>query len=209
MPRRRGRTIQRIGASSMSGPWMSSVRSNFEIGMKQGTRTKYYGHDWNPADFKIPVEPDEVHAAARKLSRGYPLRREEFPEAEAVWNEKKFSKVGEILYGGCFLAVRGNLAAILSRFDLGEGGLVPFPIYKADLVTPYGGDFFLLNLGARKNTILPEKCEDATKFYVDKDTKQQIWHINDFVRGGKSCFPLALLKGRICGLKKLSITRFS
>ncbi len=62
---------------------------------------------------------------------------------------------------------------------------MPFPVYQADLETPYPGEFFLLNFGCIKNTILPEQCEDATKFLIRKATGKQIYHINDLKPDGE------------------------
>lgn len=152
----------------MSGKvWISSVLSNYDIGMKQGVRAKFYGHDWNPADLKIPLEPDEVYAASKRHTQGFALKRSEFPEAVAVWDEKRFLKTKEIFTAGPFYAVRGRLAEVLSKFDLGEGGLIPFTVYRADLMTPYTDQFFLLNFGAQKHTILPAQSENVVKFAVD------------------------------------------
>ena len=123
------------------------------------------------------------------------MQREELPEAAAIWNEKSFRKIQEISWAGGFLFVRGKLAEILSRFDLGEGGLVPFPIHKADLETPYPGEFFLLNFGARKNSLLPEKCEDAHKFVVEKATGKQLWKINYLKADAQVAMSQAALDG--------------
>lgn len=164
----------------MSGEvWMSSLKSNSQLGDKQGLRTKFFGEEWEPASFILPVMSDATLANMKRSARGYALQREELPEAAAIWNEKSFAKKGEIFWAGGFLVVRGKLAEILSRFDLGEGGLIPFPIYKADLVTPYPGEFFLLNFGAHKNSLLPKQCEDARKFIIEKNTGKQIWNVND------------------------------
>lgn len=162
----------------MSRIWMSSALSPAGLGFKQGSRPKFYNHDWNPASFDIPVSPDEVYAAYRRHREGYALQRSDFPEAEAVFDEKRFSKRKDLFFVGPFFAVQGKLAEVFYRFDLGDGGLIPFTIYKADLETPYPGEFFLLNFGCRKNTILPEQCGDARKFAVDHKTGIQIWDIN-------------------------------
>lgn len=127
--------------------------------------------------------------------QGFALARAELPEAEAVFDEKRFRKIGDIFMAGPFYAVKGKLAEVLSRFDLGEGRLVPLPIYKADLATPIEGHFFLLNFGARKNSILPEQCEDARKFYVDKSTGQQVWKINYTNHEGEVMLSSASLDG--------------
>ncbi|GGB71297.1 hypothetical protein GCM10010833_28120 [Blastomonas aquatica] len=101
---------------------MSSVLDNYDIGMKQGARAKFYGHDWNPASLTIPTEPEEVYQASKRHREGFALQRSELPEAIAVWDEKRFNKVKDIFMAGPFYAVKGRLAETLSQFDLGEGG---------------------------------------------------------------------------------------
>jgi hypothetical protein len=163
----------------MSGKvWMSSVLTPQGLGNKQGSHTKFFNRKWNPARFEIPTAPEEVYQAYQRHMKGFVLQRTDFPEAIAVFDEKRFSKIKDLFYIGPFLGVKGKLAEVLSRFDLGEGGLIPFTIYQADLVTPYPGKYFLLNFGCRKNSLLPEQCEDAKKAWIDKDTKRQIWDIN-------------------------------
>lgn len=166
------------GESMSSGAWMSNVLSNNRLGEKLGTRTKHFGRDWDPADEVLPSATQEHLAALRDYTQGKAVRRDLFPEAEAVFNDKLFLRVGDIFCSAGFFVVRSELAEILSRFDLGEGGLIPFPVYQADLATPYPGEFFLLNFGCTKNTILIDRCEDARKFVVDKASGLQIWHIN-------------------------------
>ncbi len=165
------------GESMSVGAWMSGLKSNQQLGDDQGVRVKFFGHDWEPAASKVPLTPDDVLANIRLYGQGHARQREELPEALAVWDERRFRKAGDIFSVG-FFVVRGKLAEVLSRFDFGEGGLIPFPVYEADLVTPYPGEFFLLNFGCIKNTILIDQCEDARKFVVDKDSGLQIWHIN-------------------------------
>ena len=181
----------------MSGKvWISSVLSNYDIGNKQGLRSKFFGHDWQPAEFTIPLSPDEVHAAGRRYTQGLSLTRIELPEAAAVWDERSFKKVKDLFTaGGGVFVVRGKLAEVLSRFDLGEGGLIPFTIYKADLETPYPGEFFLLNFGARKNSILVEQSKNVVKFSVHHETGFQKWEVNSWSEDGDVALSLAALEG--------------
>ncbi|MEJ2411136.1 MAG: hypothetical protein P8Y48_18025 [Novosphingobium sp.] len=118
-----------------------------------------------------------------RASRGYALQRDELPEAAAVWDEKSFAKTHEVFASGGIYVVRGKLADILSRFDLGEGGLVPFPVYKADLETPYPGEFFLLNFGARKNTLVPEASPNVAERGVSPRTGQMLWKVQEWGEG--------------------------
>jgi hypothetical protein len=180
----------------MSGcVWMSDLKNNFKLGDKPGVRTKYFNHDWQPAEFKVPLAPDDVYANMRRAGLGFALKRHELPEAAAVWDVKRFKTLGEVFYAGGFLVVRGKLSEVLSRFDLGEGGLIPFPVYQADLETLYPGTFFLLNFGCIKDTLLPEQCENARKFMVRKATGVQVWHINDSTPDAKVVLSPKALEG--------------
>lgn len=174
------------GSDLSGGVWMSNLLSNPHIGNKQGLRSKFFGRPWQPARFEIPLSPTEVRAAMQRYAQGNALERTELPEAAAVWDEKSFKKVMDIFTcGGGVYVVKGKLAEVLSRFDLGDGGLIPFSIFKADLETAYPGEFFLLNFGCIKNTLLPEQCEDAQKFFVDKNSGLQVWKVNQLRPEGK------------------------
>lgn len=175
--------------------WLSKVRSNYELGDKPGIRTKFYGYEWEPAEFVGPETPEDVFANMRRSGEGYALRREELPEAAAVWNEKRFNRLGDIFWASGFMVVRDGLAEVLSRFDLGEGGLIPFPFYRADLETPYPGNFFLLNFGCIKNSLMPDQCGDARKWFVVKATGLQMWHLNDLQPDAEVALSQAALEG--------------
>ncbi|MGL5838595.1 MAG: hypothetical protein ACRCY3_08860 [Sphingorhabdus sp.] len=180
----------------MSGKvWMSSVLSNHDIGMKQGVRAKFYDHEWNPADFVLPVPPPAVMEAHKRHTQGFALQRSEFSEAAAVWDEKRFSKIKDIFTAGPFYAVKGKLAEVLSRFDLGEGGLIPFTIYKADLETPYPGEYFLLNFGCRKNTVLPEQSRNVVSRGRHHKTGVELWRVNSWSEDGDVIVSTTALEG--------------
>ncbi|MBA4042922.1 MAG: hypothetical protein C0510_13120 [Erythrobacter sp.] len=175
--------------------WVSSVLSNYDIGMKQGSRTKFYGHRWNPASLELPLSPPEMQANSIRHMQGSALARSEFPEAEAVWDEKRFKKIKDIFMVGPFYGVKGKLADTLARFDLGEGGLIPFTVFKADLETPYPGEFFLLNFGCLKNTVLPEQSRNVIKFSVHHETGLQKWEVNSWSEDGDVVVSRTVLDG--------------
>jgi hypothetical protein len=165
----------------MSGKvWMSSLMGNHSIFDKPGLRTKFFGCDWNPAKFEFPLSPDEVYEASQSNRRGYAADRSRMPEAAAVFDEKHFARTHDVLAVGGYYILKERLAKLFAQFDLGEGGLVPFPIYKSDLATRYPGDFFLLNFGARKNTFLPENSNSVARMAVDRKTGQQIWDVHSW-----------------------------
>jgi phage-related protein len=174
---------------------MSSVLSNYTLSIDQGIRTKHFGHDWEEARIDGLNAPDKAFEARRRNEQGIALERKDFPEASAVWNTQMYSKANDIFRIGTAYVVRGKLSEVLSRFNLGEGGLIPYPIYKADLVTPMEGDFFLLNFGARKNSFRPEMSEDAQKFSVVKATGLQRWDINYLNENGMVALSSSALEG--------------
>lgn len=160
--------------------WMSSLFSNYDIGMKQGLRTKYRDHDWTPASFVIPTEPDEVYRAQRRYHEGFALERRDLPEAGAVWNKGRFSKTGEIIMVGPFYAVKGRLFDIFSRHDLGEGGLVPVPNLQSDLQTAYSNDYYILQFGCRKDTFLESASKNVKFMVTDKVTGMDITAVHSW-----------------------------
>lgn len=157
---------------------MSGLMGNHSIFNKPGVRAKFYDHQWNPPKFEVTLSPDDVLTASKRNKQGYCVKRREMTEAIAIFDETYFSNTHEIFSAGPFFAVKGQLADILSRFDLGSGGLVPLPVYEADLVTPRDGKYFMLNFGCRKDSFLAERSEDAQKFIVDRVTGKQLWKIN-------------------------------
>lgn len=157
-----------------SRTWVSNTR-NFVFGDKQGLRAKFFDEEWEPAQFEILPYSEAVRAARERHHLGKTLTRRELPEALAVWNPIQFGKVGALFYGGPFYAVREPLAEVLSRFDLGSGGLVPVPVLQADLSTPVEGRYFMLNFGAEKNSICVNESINLKKHYVEKNTGKTVW----------------------------------
>jgi hypothetical protein len=136
--------------------WHSGIMSSSEIGDKQGLATKWFGRDWDAPTFIVPQEPPGKLDEVMRNVRGEPLPREAFPEALYVFDRKRFEKLGDLFAAGGFYAAKGKLAQVLAQFDLGQGGLVPFPIYQEDKVTPVAGDFYIWSFGAQKRAFLPE-----------------------------------------------------
>lgn len=169
----------------MSGRvWFSGVMGNYLIGDKQGLRHKFYGKDWAPAQHKLGVLDDKAFAAMERHAAGYALERSDFPEATAVFDKKCFSRVRDLFVVGGIFVVKERLAEVFARFDLGDGGLVPFPIYQEDLTTPVQGKFYFLNLGARKRTFLPNESKNVRFVAANKATGVEIWKVNDWAEDG-------------------------
>lgn len=163
----------------MSGrAWLSNVMRDYRIGDKQGLRAKFYGEDWRPPQHKAVPTSDKVHTAVRKHVKGYALKDEEFPEAIAVFDNKRFSRVGDLFVAGHFYAVKGRLAEVLECFDFGDGGLIPFKIYRDDLKTPIDGSFYYVNFGSIKDTFLPNKSKNVRLISDNKETGIELWQVD-------------------------------
>jgi hypothetical protein len=154
--------------------WISQVKSNSALGNKPGLRWKLSGETWSPATHILGVATKEYLSLILQNDQGYALERGSFPEALAIWDRKSFSKVGDFFWANGFAAVKGRLAEILSRFDFGDGGLIPLPVYQEDLTTPEPGAFFLVNFGARKDSLIAEQSK-LRKLYIDPATDRQVW----------------------------------
>lgn len=180
----------------MSGAaWISSMFSNYALGDKPGVRAKLYGEDWEAATFEQGRSSADQMAAINKYVRGFKLERNELPETAAVWHQQSFARMGELFATAGFYVVRKKLHDVLSRFDLGEGELVPFTIYEADLETPLDEEFWLLNFGAIKETFLPEQSENVKKGVVRKATGQQLWKINGWAENDDVALSREALSG--------------
>jgi hypothetical protein len=67
------------------------------------------------------------------------------------------NKFPNFFNGNGYWIVSRKAADIISRFDLGDGGLYPVQILKKDRKTLVEGEFLCLNVGAQKSAFLPEK----------------------------------------------------
>lgn len=162
--------------------WVSSVMSDYSIGDKQGIREKFYGEDWAPPTVILNVPPERVIQAMRRHNRGERLERTDFPEAMYVFDEGRWKRGGDLFCAGPFYALKGKLAEVLGQFDLGEGGLIEFPIYESDKVTRLPGPFYLLNFGAVKDSFVPDeskKLRDVSELTPDRSEWWATYELED------------------------------
>ncbi|WP_445378849.1 hypothetical protein [Pseudochrobactrum asaccharolyticum] len=156
--------------------WVSSVMSDFSIGNKQGIREKYYGQNWAPPTFIFNLsEPENVVKASRHHRSGKAIERADFPEAMYVFDEKRWKRCGNLFIAGLTYAVKGKLAEVLKKFDLGEGGLIEFPIYEADKTTQLPGPFYFLNFGAIKDSFVPSESKKLYSRRTIENDGYELW----------------------------------
>ena len=175
--------------------WISAVMSNGDLGNLLGLRTKWFGEPWEApyVHHRVPPKSRTVFAALMKHASGHTLKREEMPEASAVYDTSLFKRVKDVLFIGAFLGVKGRVAEVLSQFDFGVGGgLVPHTIYEADEKTPLPGPFYIVNFGPRKNCFLPEASANIENLGVHYQTGRIHWSLNHVRDGDIAVSPAAL-----------------
>lgn len=165
------------GRALAGGAYISGIFQNSQIGDKQGLRKKYKGSEWEPVGWRRPLAPPHAREARDRSNSGYKIARDQFPEAVAVWEEEAFAKTGDFLWAGPFLTVNAKVADVLRQFDLGEGELMPVPLFKADLDTPWPEPYFYINYGGPKDTFLPEQSRNVQFRLKVPETGQEIYDV--------------------------------
>ena len=175
--------------------WISEVMSNNALGDKLGIREKWFGEPWEApyVNHFVPERSERVKAAMYAAYAGHTLKREDMPEASAVYSMPHFRRAKDIFFAGGFIAVKGKVAEVLSKFDFGEGGvLVPYTIYEDDEKTPLPGPFYLVNFGPFKDCFLPDASTNIRKPSVHYQTGRKRWVVRFVNDGDVAVSPVAL-----------------
>jgi hypothetical protein len=177
--------------------WISEVMSNNALGTDLGLREKWFGEPWE-APYENDVVPEmskKAKAAIFKHYAGHTMMREDMPEASAVYSLEHFRRAKDIFFIGAFLAVKGKVAEVLSKFDFGAGGgLVPYTIYEADEKTPLPGPFFIVNFGPMKDCFLPDASTNIGRPSVHHQTGRTRWSLR-YLNDGDVAVSAAALAG--------------
>lgn len=183
-----------LGGSMPGTVWVSSVMSDYSIGNRQGIREKFYGRDWALPTFQLGVAPELVLKAHLRHNSGETLERTDFPEAMYVFAENNWKRVGDLFSAGSFYAVKGRLAEVLKDFDLGNGGLIEFPIYQADKATRLPGPFYLLNFGSVKDSFVTGESRKLDSRRTVAENGYELWATYD-LEDGDIALTVAALEG--------------
>lgn len=157
------------------------------------------GHASNMRPLKHSFSNDEqieigLGWAQRNID-GDPLVAEFFPDE--IWGissaEEKDYQLPSIFRAGDVWVVSAAAADVLRRFDLGNGGLYPVKVMKADHVTPVGGEWFCINFGNRKSAIVPDKSPNMMHQYIRNGEKG--WFPNFVTKDGDVAVSRTALSG--------------
>jgi hypothetical protein len=104
------------------------------------------------------IDPRKVRDAGMKRLLGETVPVNMLPRV--IWPlpaARSFDKLPHFFVAADNWIVSRKAADIISRFDLGDGGLYPVQILKKDRKTLVEGEFLCLNVGAQKSAFLPER----------------------------------------------------
>ncbi len=175
--------------------WISQVKRDSSLGDNSGLRCKLFDEDWSRATRIQPLPSKAYMDGVRRNDADYALDRRSFPEAIAVWDCKRFARSRDFFWVNGFVAVKGRLAEILLRYNFGDGGLIPLTVYQEDLRTLEPGSFFLVNFGARKDSLIGDESRSIEELYIDPETGRQVWTVADAVKDGDIAMTQAALGG--------------
>jgi hypothetical protein len=169
------------------------------LGNKLGLRWKYPDGEWSSASHILGTPTDDEIARFRAYRAGDRLPPKDVPDAIAIWDPNAFRRKGDIFSLGSMLVLRPKLADVFSRFDLGPGGLEPLTVFEADLQTPAKGEYYMLHLGAQKDSFLPEQSNQegyrVQPFVVNRKSGRQIWSVETLIADGDVAVSPAALEG--------------
>ena len=96
-------------------------------------------------------ETDRASAIAgiKALTAGKPVDPSQLPKSIYMDKGKK-ANLPPVFDANGFYVVNGTVAEILSRHDLGEGGLYPVDVWQSDRATPVKGPWFCWTFGNTK-----------------------------------------------------------
>src|SRR3954454_1082699 len=139
------------------------------IAMGHGTNLGRLRHSFSETD-----QRQDSIAWGQQNVAGEPLKAECFPSEIYGAPDAKDSdyRLPSIFYAGSFWAVSKAAADVLRQFDLGAGGLYPVKVFKKDRQTPLGDEWFCINFGNRKETVIvPESSTSLNDQYIRPGVK--------------------------------------
>jgi hypothetical protein len=146
---------------------------------KVGLRQKYLGHDWEEpyVRHEVPLLDRDLLAGMKRYEAGEPVARSELPTASTVYDAKCFARQKPLSRAGICYIAHEPLADLLSRFDMGPGGVTLYTIYENDETTPYGENWSLLGLGAQKQSFLPLQSRTVETLVAPTDARAGLYSV--------------------------------
>ncbi len=167
----------RIRKVELKKIWVCSFPG--ELFDKIGLRHKYRGEPWEEP-YKHHIVPQRNVDALPHMERymqGFPVSSDLFPEASAVYSKALFPNGRPVSMAGIAYIVNAQIERVFRVFDIGPGGMAPYPIYEGDEKTPISEPWWILGLGAQKRSLLPERCAKIRTIVEGKAGKPSIYRM--------------------------------
>jgi len=124
--------------------------------------------------------PEIMIEAAREDQEGLPLPRERFPENFWAMSDLAPHRKGKRHLFTCgFWVVSAEAAAVLREFDLGRGGLYPTKLWYPNRKKQVEGEYFCLNIGNVKDTLLEDKSTHIKQVYGTEKWQPRLYGAKD------------------------------
>ena len=123
-----------------------------------------FGFGWPTSQYSLEERISLYDALTLDSEKGQPLPRERFPEyLETTRTATKGdahkwklpNKLPNYVKWKCPV-ISGDIAEILLKYDLGASNLYPIELRRADKNISYNQEFFVLNVGVAKASIVPD-----------------------------------------------------
>jgi hypothetical protein len=159
-------TFDEVGGLGMTNAiykpciYYSKIHSNFPVYAKVYAWLSV--KEFEVAHGEKSPEVARIVDIAKRYTLGDKLQDSEMPPAFCAQPHKRIAKLPEAFYANGYIVVQEKCAEVFRQFDLGENSLVPKKIYQNDRTTPVEGQFYILNFGTVKDTLIPEKSTSLT-----------------------------------------------
>jgi hypothetical protein len=132
--------------------------------------------------FNSDIAENNVEGAIeglRLLTSGSPVPRDLCPRQ--VWNEKgrkEPKRLAHLSMINGYPVISEAAAAVIGRFDLGDGALYPIDgAFQSDRTTTLDGKYFCWVFGNQKQAFQPEESPDRRPFGVKVDGEYVRWNL--------------------------------
>ncbi|UWQ41754.1 hypothetical protein K3718_01300 [Leisingera aquaemixtae] len=146
---------------------------------KPGLRDKYPGQPWEKpyVYHMVPVYGGAIEGVTERYGAGILVPGHELVEASAVYDAKCFARQKHVVRTGGVYIVDEPLAELLSQFDVGPGGIFSYPIFEADETTLFSEKWFMLGLGAQKNTLRGDLSRNVTLLFDGQGERNNLYSV--------------------------------
>lgn len=141
--------------------WVNTTPSLFET---------HFGFGWAKEGFSPQELADAYNALILDSEKGIPLPQSRFPQVlethftPTPGDPHKYKLPAKLphFFNWTCPVISKEIADVLRQFDIGATNLYPVAMRRADKGTTFDQEFFILNVGVPKDTLVPEQSPGAS-----------------------------------------------